>query len=192
MRIFFVPFALALVVLGTTISCKKTKEEEPHSSSSATQEKQAHPAIDLMRRKVGLEKQLESIIAKADLSGQTQMKEAEAKAREADQHFLTVQRQHPKLQKLFKKASKVSGRYSPTDSTQNAKIAAMMQEINTEIYKISSTLPELQAARTAQVKARKEIHSTRRQLADKIPLAKEILEELSEIDTKLAAQRPQS
>ena len=130
MRIFFVPFALALVVLGTTLSCKKTKEEEPDSSSSATQEKQAHPAIDLMRRKVGLEKQLESIIAKADLSGQTQMKEAEAEAREADQHFLTIQRQHPKLQKLFKKATKVRGRYSPTDSTQNAKMAAMMQEIN--------------------------------------------------------------
>ncbi|HBE97351.1 MAG TPA: hypothetical protein DDW68_09290 [Verrucomicrobiales bacterium] len=192
MRIFFVPFALAFVVLGTTISCKKTKEKEPDSSSSATQEKQAHPAIDLMRRKVGLEKKLESIIAKADLSGQTQMKEAEAEAREADQHFLTIQRQHPKLQKLFKKATKVRGRYSPTDSTQNAKMAAMMQEINTEIYKISSTLPELQAARTAQAKARKAIHNTRRQLADKIPLAKEILEELSEIDTKLATQRPQS
>ena len=144
-----------------------------------------------MRRKVGLEKQLESIIAKTDLSGQTQMKEAEAKAREADKHFLTVQRQHPKLQKLFKKASKVSGRYSHTDSTQTAKMAAMMQEINTEIYKISSTLPELQAARTEQVKAREAIHNTRRQLADKIPLAKEILEELSEIDTKLAAQHSQ-
>ena len=191
MRLLYIPFALALVVLGTTISCKQTKEQESDSLSSATQEKQAHPAIDLMRRKVGLEKQLESIIAKTDLSGQTQMKEAEAKAREADKHFLTVQRQHPKLQKLFKKASKVSGRYSHTDSTQTAKMATMMQEINTEIYKISSTLPELQAARTEQVKAREAIHNTRRQLADKIPLAKEILEELSEIDTKLAAQHSQ-
>lgn len=68
----------------------------------------------------------------------------------------------------------------------------MMQEINTEIFKISSTLPELQAARNAQAQARKAIHNTRRQLADKIPRAKAILEELSEIDTKLAAQRPQS
>ncbi|MDB4754630.1 hypothetical protein OAF84_05050 [Akkermansiaceae bacterium] len=68
----------------------------------------------------------------------------------------------------------------------------MMQEINTEIFKISSTLPELQSARNAQAQARKAIHNTRRQLADKIPRAKAILEELSEIDTKLAAQRPQS
>lgn len=192
MRLFFISFALTLVVLGTAISCKDTKEKEPDSSSSAAQEKKAHPAIDLVRRKVGLEKQLESIIAKADLSGQTQMKEAEAEARRADQHFLTVQRQHPKLRKLFKKATQLSGRYSPTGSAQNAKMAAMIQEINTEIYKISSTLPELQAARNAQAQARKAIHNTRRQLADKIPQAKVILEELSEIDTKLAAQRPQS
>ena len=192
MRLFFISFALALVVLGTAISCKDTKEEEPDSSSSATQEKKAHPAIDLVRRKVGLEKQLESIIAKADLSGQTQIKEAEAKAREADQHFLTVRSQHPKLQKLLKKAAKLRGRYSPTNSAQNAKTTTMMLEINTEIFKISSTLPELQAARNAQAQARKAIHNTRRQLADKIPRAKAILEELSEIDTKLAAQRPQS
>lgn len=192
MRLFFFSFALTLVVLGTVISCKDTKEEGPGPSSSATQEKKAHPAIDLVRRKVGLEKQLESIIAKADLSGQTQIKEAEAKAREADQHFLTVRSQHPKLQKLLKKAARLRGRYSPTNSTQNAKTTAMMQEINTEIFKISSTLPELQAARNAQAQARKAIHNTRRQLADKIPQAKVILEELSEIDTKLAAQRPQS
>lgn len=192
MRLFFISFALALVVLGTAISCKDTKEEEPDSPSSATQEKKAHPAIDLVRRKVGLEKQLESIIAKADLSGQTQIKEAEDKAREADQHFLAVQSQHPKLQKLLKKAARLRGRYSPTNSTQNAKTATMMLEINTEISKISSTLPELQAARNAQAQARKAIHNTRRQLADKIPRAKAILEELSEIDTKLAAQRPQS
>ncbi|MDG2323617.1 MAG: hypothetical protein P8M08_08865 [Akkermansiaceae bacterium] len=192
MRLFFISFALALIVLGTAISCKETKEEEPNSSSSATQEKKAHPAIDLVRRKVGLEKQLESIIAKADLSGQTQIKEAEAKAREADQHFFTVRSQHPKLQKLLKKAAKLRGRYSPTNSAQNAKTTTMMLEINTEIFKISSTLPELQAARNAQAQARKAIHNTRRQLADKIPRAKAILEELSEIDTKLAAQRPQS
>jgi chromosome segregation ATPase len=192
MRLFFISFALALVVLGTMISCKDIKEEEPDSSSSATQGKKAHPAIDLVRRKVGLEKQLESIIAKADLSGQTQIKEAEAKAREADQHFLAVQNQHPQLQKLLKKAARLRGRYSPTNSAQNAKTTAMMQEINTEIFKISSTLPELQAARNAQAQARKAIHNTRRQLADKIPQAKAILEELSEIDTKLAAQRPQS
>ncbi|MDA8965070.1 hypothetical protein N9H09_02730 [bacterium] len=192
MRLFFISFALALVVLGTAISCKDTKEEGPDSSSSATQEKKAHPAIDLVRRKVGLEKQLESIIAKADLSGQTQIKEAEAKAREADQHFLTVRSQHPKLQKLLKKAARLRGRYSPTNSAQNAKTTTMMQEINTEIFKISSTLPELQAAKNAQAQARKAIHNTRRQLADKIPRAKAILEELSEIDTKLAAQRPQS
>ncbi|MBL6923203.1 MAG: hypothetical protein ISR39_13640 [Akkermansiaceae bacterium] len=192
MRLFFISFTLTLVVLGTMISCKDIKEEEPDSSSSATQGKKAHPAIDLVRRKVGLEKQLESIIAKADLSGQTQIKEAEAKAREADQHFLAVQNQHPQLQKLLKKAARLRGRYSPTNSAQNAKTTAMMQEINTEISKISSTLPELQAARNAQAQARKAIHNTRRQLADKIPRAKAILEELSEIDTKLAAQRPQS
>ena len=192
MRLSFISFALALVVLGTMISCKNIKEEEPDSSSSATQGKKAHPAIDLVRRKVGLEKQLESIIAKADLSGQTQIKEAEAKAREADQHFLAVQNQHPQLQKLLKKAARLRGRYSPTNSAQNAKTTAMMQEINTEISKISSTLPELQAAKNAQAQARKAIHNTRRQLADKIPRAKAILEELSEIDTKLAAQRPQS
>lgn len=192
MRPFFISFTLTLVVLGTMISCKDIKEEEPDSSSSATQGKKAHPAIDLVRRKVGLEKQLESIIAKADLSGQTQIKEAEAKAREADQHFLAVQNQHPQLQKLLKKAARLRGRYSPTNSAQNAKTTAMMQEINTEISKISSTLPELQAARKAQAQARKAIHNTRRQLADKIPQAKVILEELSEIDTKLAAQRPQS
>lgn len=192
MRLFFISFTLTLVVLGTMISCKDIKEEEPDSSSSATQGKKAHPAIDLVRRKVGLEKQLESIIAKADLSGQTQIKEAEAKAREADQHFLAVQNQHPQLQKLLKKAARLRGRYSPTNSAQNAKTTAMMQEINTEIFKISSTLPELQAARNAQAQARKAIHNTRRQLADKIPRAKAILEELSEIDTKLAAQRPQS
>ena len=192
MRLSFISFALALVALGTMISCKNIKEEEPDSSSSATQGKKAHPAIDLVRRKVGLEKQLESIIAKADLSGQTQIKEAEAKAREADQHFLAVQNQHPQLQKLLKKAARLRGRYSPTNSAQNAKTTAMMQEINTEIFKISSTLPELQAARNAQAQARKAIHNTRRQLADKIPQAKAILEELSEIDTKLAAQRPQS
>jgi hypothetical protein len=174
------------------ISCKNIKEEEPDSSSSATQGKKAHPAIDLVRRKVGLEKQLESIIAKADLSGQTQIKEAEAKAREADQHFLAVQNQHPQLQKLLKKAARLRGRYSPTNSAQNAKTTTMMLEINTEISKISSTLPELQAAKNAQAQARKAIHNTRRQLADKIPRAKAILEELSEIDTKLAAQRPQS
>lgn len=192
MRPFFISFTLTLVVLGTMIGCKDIKEEEPDSSSSATQGKKAHPAIDLVRRKVGLEKQLESIIAKADLSGQTQIKEAEAKAREADQHFLAVQNQHPQLQKLLKKAARLRGRYSPTNSAQNAKTTAMMQEINTEIFKISSTLPELQAARNAQAQARKAIHNTRRQLADKIPRAKAILEELSEIDTKLAAQRPQS
>lgn len=192
MRLFFISFTLTLVVLGTMISCKDIKEEEPDSSSSATQGKKAHPAIDLVRRKVGLEKQLESIIAKADLSGQTQIKEAEAKAREADQHFLAVQNQHPQLQKLLKKSARLRGRYSPTNSAQNAKTTAMMQEINTEISKISSTLPELQAARNAQAQARKAIHNTRRQLADKIPRAKAILEELSEIDTKLAAQRPQS
>ena len=192
MRLFFISFTLTLVVLGTMISCKDIKEEEPDSSSSATQGKKAHPAIDLVRRKVGLEKQLESIIAKADLSGQTQIKEAEAKAREADQHFLAVQSQHPKLQKLLKKAARLRGRYSPTNSAQNAKTTTMMQEINTEIFKISSTLPELQSARNAQAQARKAIHNTRRQLADKIPRAKAILEELSEIDTKLAAQRPQS
>ena len=192
MRLFVVSLALALVVLGTTISCKDTKEEEPDSSISTTQGKKAHPAIDLVRRKVGLEKQLESIIAKADLSGQTQVKEAEAKAQEADQHFLAVQSQHPKLQKLLKKAARLRGRYPPTNSAQNAKTTAVMQEINTEIFKISSTLPELQAARNAQAQARKAIHNTRRQLADKIPLAKAILEELSEIYTKLAAQRPQS
>ena len=192
MRLFFISFTLTLVVLGTMISCKDIKEEEPDSSSSATQAKKAHPAIELVRRKVGLEKQLESIIAKADLSGQTQIKEAEAKAREADQHFLAVQNQHPQLQKLLKKAARLRGRYSPTNSAQNAKTTAMMQEINTEIFKISSTLPELQAARNAQAQARKAIHNTRRQLADKIPRAKAILEELSEIDTKLAAQRPQS
>ena len=192
MRLFFISFTLTLVVLGTMISCKDIKEEEPDSSSSATQAKKAHPAIELVRRKVGLEKQLESIIAKADLSGQTQIKEAEAKAREADQHFLAVQNQHPQLQKLLKKAARLRGRYSPTNSAQNAKTTAMMQEINTEIFKISSTLPELQAARNAQAQARKAIHKTRRQLADKIPQAKAILEELSEIDTKLAAQRPQS
>ena len=192
MRLFFISFTLTLVVLGTMISCKDIKEEEPDSSSSATQAKKAHPAIELVRRKVGLEKQLESIIAKADLSGQTQIKEAEAKAREADQHFLAVQNQHPQLQKLLKKAARLRGRYSPTNSAQNAKTTAMMQEINTEISKISSTLPELQAARNAQAQARKAIHNTRRQLADKIPRAKAILEELSEIDTKLAAQRPQS
>ena len=192
MRLFFNSFALALVVLGTTISCKDTKEEEPDSSSSTTQGKKAHPAIDLVRRKVGLEKQLESIIAEADLSGQTQVKEAEAEAREADQHFLAVQSQHPKLQKLLKKSARLRGLYSPTNSAQNAKTTTMMLEINTEISKISSTLPELQAARNAQAQARKAIHNTRRQLADKIPQAKAILEELSEIDTKLAAQRPQS
>lgn len=192
MRLSFISFALALVVLGTMISCKNIKEEEPDSSSSATQGKKAHPAIDLVRRKVGLEKQLESIIAKADLSGQTQIKEAEAKAREADQHFLAIQNQHPQLQKLLKKAARLRGRYSPTNSAQNAKTTTMMLEINTEISKISSTLPELQAARNAQAQARKAIHNTRRQLADKIPRAKAILEELSEIDTKLAAQRPQS
>lgn len=192
MRLFFISSTLTLVVLGTMISCKDIKEEELGSPSSATQAKKAHPAIDLVRRKVGLEKQLESIIAKADLSGQTQIKEAEAKAREADQHFLAVQNQHPQLQKLLKKAARLRGRYSPTNSTQNAKTTAMMQEINTEIFKISSTLPELQAARNAQAQARKAIHNTRRQLADKIPQAKVILEELSEIDTKLAAQRPQS
>ena len=192
MRLFFISFTLTLVALGTMISCKNIKEEEPDSSSSATQGKKAHPAIDLVRRKVGLEKQLESIIAKADLSGQTQIKEAEAKAREADQHFLAVQNQHPQLQKLLKKAARLRGRYSPTNSAQNAKTTAMMQEINTEISKISSTLPELQAARNAQAQARKAIHNTRRQLADKIPQAKVIIEELSEIDTKLAAQRPQS
>lgn len=192
MRLFFISFALTLVVLGTAISCKDTKEKEPDPSSSAAQEKKAHPAIDLVRRKVGLEKQLESIIAKADLSGQTQIKEAEAKAREADQHFLAVQSQHPKLQKLLKKAARLRGRYSPTNSAQNAKTTTMMLEINTEISKISSTLPELQAAKNAQAQARKAIHNTRRQLADKIPRAKAILEELSEIDTKLAAQRPQS
>ncbi len=192
MRLSFISFALALVALGTMISCKNIKEEEPDSSSSATQGKKAHPAIDLVRRKVGLEKQLESIIAKADLSGQTQIKEAEAKAREADQHFLAVQNQHPQLQKLLKKAARLRGRYSPTNSAQNAKTTTMMLEINTEISKISSTLPELQAARNAQAQARKAIHNTRRQLADKIPRAKAILEELSEIDTKLAAQRPQS
>lgn len=192
MRLSFISFALALVVLGTMISCKNIKEEEPDSSSSATQGKKAHPAIDLVRRKVGLEKQLESIIAKADLSGQTQIKEAEAKAREADQHFLAIQNQHPQLQKLLKKAARLRGRYSPTNSAQNAKMTTMMLEINTEISKISSTLPELQAARNAQAQARKAIHNTRRQLADKIPRAKAILEELSEIDTKLAAQRPQS
>lgn len=192
MRLFFVSFAVALVVLGSIISCKDIKEKEPDSSNSATQEKKAHPAIDLVKRKVGLEKQLESIIAKADLSGQTKIKEAEAKAREADQHFLAVQSQHPKLQKLLKKAGRLRGRYSPTNSAQNGKTTAMMQEINTEISKISSTLPELQAARNAQAQARKAIHKTRRQLADKIPQAKAILEELSEIDTKLAVQRPQS
>ncbi len=192
MRLSFISFALALVVLGTMISCKNIKEEEPDSTSSATQGKKAHPAIDLVRRKVGLEKQLESIIAKADLSGQTQIKEAEAKAREAGQHFLAVQNQHPQLQKLLKKAARLRGRYSPTNSAQNAKTTTMMLEINTEISKISSTLPELQAARNAQAQARKAIHNTRRQLADKIPQAKAILEELSEIDTKLAAQRPQS
>ena len=192
MRLFFISFTLTLVVLGTMISCKDIKEEEPDSSSSATQAKKAHPAIELVRRKGGLEKQLESIIAKADLSGQTQIKKAEAKAREADQHFLAVQNQHPQLQKLLKKAARLRGRYSPTNSAQNAKTTAMMQEINTEIFKISSTLPELQAARNAQAQARKAIHNTRRQLADKIPRAKAILEELSEIDTKLAAQRPQS
>ena len=192
MRLFFISSTLTLVVLGTMISCKDIKEEELGSPSSATQAKKAHPAIDLVRRKVSLEKQLESIIAKADLSGQTQIKEAEAKAREADQHFLAVQNQHPQLQKLLKKAARLRGRYSPTNSTQNAKTTAMMQEINTEIFKISSTLPELQAARNAQAQARKAIHNTRRQLADKIPRAKAILEELSEIDTKLAAQRPQS
>ena len=192
MRPFFISFTLTLVVLGTMISCKDIKEEEPDSSSSATQGKKAHPAIDLVRRKVGLEKQLESIIAKADLSGQTQIKEAEAKAREADQHFLAVQNQHPQLQKLLKKAARLRGRYSPTNSAQNAKTTAMMQEINTEISKISSTLPELQAARNAQAQARKAIHETRRQLAHKIPQAKAILEELSEVDAKLAAQRPQS
>lgn len=192
MRLFFIPFTLTLVVLGTMISCKDIKEEEPDSPSSATQAKKSHPAIDLVRRKVGLEKQLESIIAKADLSGQTQIKEAKAKAREADQHFLAVQNQHPQLQKLLKKAARLRGRYSPTNSAQNAKTTAMMQEINTEISKISSTLPELQAARNAQAQARKAIHNTRRQLADKIPQAKVIMEELSEIDTKLAAQRPQS
>jgi len=192
MRLLFISFTLTLVVLGTMISCKDIKVEEPDSSSSATQAKKAHPAIELVRRKVGLEKQLESIIAKADLSGQTQIKEAEAKAREADQHFLAVQNQHPQLQKLLKKAARLRGRYSPTNSAQNAKTTAMMQEINTEIFKISSTLPELQAARNAQAQARKAIHNTRRQLADKIPQAKVILEKLSEIDTKLAAQRPQS
>ena len=192
MKLFFISFALALVVLGTMNSCKDTKEEAPDSSSSATQGEKAHPAIDLVRRKVGLEKQLESIIAKADLSGQTQVKEAEAKAQEADQHFLAVQSQHPKLQKLLKKAARLRGRYPHTNSAQNAKTTAVMQEINTEIFKISSTLPELQAARNAQAQARKAIHNTRRQLADKIPRAKAILEELSEIYTKLAAQRPQS
>ena len=121
MRLFFISFTLTLVVLGTMISCKDIKEEEPDSSSSATQGKKAHPAIDLVRRKVGLEKQLDSIIAKADLSGQTQIKEAEAKAREADQHFLAVQNQHPQLQKLLKKAARLRGRYSPTNSAQNAK-----------------------------------------------------------------------
>lgn len=192
MRLFFISLALALGVLGTMISCKDIKEEEPDSSSSATQGKKAHPAIDLVRRKVGLEKQLESIIAKADLSGQTQIKEAEAKAQQADQHFLAVQNQHPQLQKLLKKAARLKGRYSPTNSAQNAKTTAMIQEINTEISKISSTLPELQAAKNAQAQARKAIHNTRRRLAYKIPRAKAILEELSEIDTKLAEQRPQS
>ena len=192
MRSLLFPFTLAFVFLGTLISCNDSKEEETDNSDSVTTEKPKHPSIDLMHRKVDLDKQLETIIAKADLSGQTELKEAKAKAREADLNFMTVRNQHPKLQKLLKKASSWNGLQSFNNKAQNAKAAAMMNQINAEITKISATLPEIQAAKAAQEQARKGIHTTRRQLADKIPEAKAILEELNEITTKLAAERPKS
>ena len=179
MRPFFISFTLTLVVLGTMIGCKDIKEEEPDSSSSATQGKKAHPG---------------------HRSGETKSRPRKGNSNQSSPRPISAVK--PKLRKpkprpgklinisspsktnthnsrnFLKKAARLRGRYSPTNSAQNAKTTAMMQEINTEISKISSTLPELQAARKEQAQARKAIHNTRRQLADKIPQAKVILEEL--------------
>ncbi|MDA7882087.1 hypothetical protein N9A94_07250 [Akkermansiaceae bacterium] len=188
MKYFLSLSFLALILLGAFISCSE-KEEEPEATVVEEVEP-VHPTTNLIRRKIELEEKLKAIIANTDLSGHQELKEAQANAREADQHFMTVQRQHPKLQKLFKKAAGWDGRSSSNNPNQKAKIASMMRDINLQIAEISTTLPELQSAKAAQAAARLKIHTTRRELAGKIPAAKEILVELDDIVSQLEAQRP--
>lgn len=181
---------LSLLLIGAFFSCSEKEDKETEDTSAPDTTKSSHPAVGMIRKKIELENQLEAIISKANLSGSKELKEVEEAAKEADLHFYSVQRHHPKLQKLYKKAAGWQGRRSSNNPSQKAKAAAMMKEIHTEITKVSATLPEVQTARSAQVAARQNIHTKKRELARDLPEAKAILAELAEIDAQLVAQQP--
>ena len=184
-------FLLSLLLLAALVNCSEDKEKTEDLDSTSTEDNERpNPYVALVREKIALQQQLESIIAKADVGTHQELQEVKDEAKEADRHFYTLQRQHPKLQKLYKKAAILQNRRSSGNTLPKADVAAAIMEINTEIAKVSATIPEIRTAKSSQAKARRAILDKKRELARDLPEAQAILSKLAEIDAQLVDPQP--
>lgn len=190
-KIFPALIALALTGCQPDQSQPDSEAEPPVDPPPSAEEQRARSEkmARLLNEKRLLEKELEKIIAGAELDDNRELASLKEAIRQSESDFAELYRNHPRLQKLNYELSlwqkKASSRGVTKPSGQMNHAPAQIMKIRGEIRTVSKTLPEFTALEKKIAQLRKEAGQVRRTLATRTPEGKEILTRLEAIESEM-------
>lgn len=185
---------ILLLTAALFVAACKSQDPAPEPEKPDTEAKIRAIRADqvkLLNRKIGIEKQLNKLVAASQLDPNGDMKNVLREKQQALVDLQTIRTTHPNLQKLNEELSlwrrnQQSGLVSNRDFEVTQAIGKIT-EITTKIDTLCKELPAIREASDRIARSEKEIASLRRSLAEKTPEGQALVKELTEIEKALSA-----
>lgn len=190
----FLLFLLPSLILLFGCQSDEPEKEPPPAEEPVDKEEQKNQALEqarLLNEKYALQKELEKILAEADLDPDARLQEITDSIQAAREEFSELRKNHPQLQKLNKEISLWQQKLLSATSSGNEgalnRARAKLQSLRGEISQLSKGLPELATLEEAIMRSQKEANEIRRDLAGQSPEGQELLDRLRDLEEKIEA-----
>jgi chromosome segregation ATPase len=188
---------LALLTLVLVLSGCQSDEpvsEKPTADEPVEEESQEKRSVErarLLNEKFALQRELESLVEKADFDPGERLQEITTTIDQARAEFEELRKNHPRLQKLNGEVSQWQRNLTSATSTDNAsaveRARAQLMTLRGEISQVTKSLPELAELEEAIARSQKEAAEIRRSLAEETPEGRELVKRLQALEEKIAA-----
>ena len=183
-----------LLAGALTLAACKSKAPEPEQPKPDTEAQLREirlEQVNLLNKKLGLEKQLDRLIAASRVDSSNEMKRIIAERQQAYLDLQKIRSTHPSLQKLNEELSEWRARQQSartTKRTADASVASeTIVEISSKLQTLSKELPAIREAQDRIARSEQEIKDLRRSLAAKTTEGKSLIDEIQEIEDSLAS-----
>jgi len=179
----------------TLASCKPEapEPEQPKPVTEAQIREIRTEQVNLLNKKLQLEKQLDRLVAASQVDPNNDMKRIIAERQQAYLDLQKIRSTHPSLQKLNEELSEWRVREQSarsSKSTADASVASeTIGEISSKLQTLSKELPSIREAQDRIDRSEQEIKDLRRSLAAKTAEGKTLIDEIQQIEDSLASPR---